>query len=421
MMRLNWQQEAEQKLAEVMNHLEVGAYNTEEPGVINAVIRVELPHADFVYERAVGRAYANSEAAMTTGHQFHIASVAKPMTATLILQLLEEGALGSKGLDSNLAELAVFDDEIVDRLHMMDGKSYGKQMTIRHLLMHTAGIKEAVGDDAGGTAKEYGHRAPESYGARYRDGFAAHLVCLEDPDCDLDELVTSKNWNMWDPTRPDDKEAGVVNWFLATGTSAAALWPPGERFYYSDTGYVILGLVAEKLTGKSLHRLWRERIFDPLGMEKSYLAYAKDPLPDPWVHEVSDFFVGEVGVVSGKFNVSYDRGGGGVVSTVEDLNKFLKGLIRGELFRNSETLVKMTQWRHFPGINPPRAGVGLGIFGEGTVSNTVLIGHSGAYGTKMYYEPETGLCFSGTVNQRVGVPYYWWHEVVRAIHDAGVI
>ena len=420
-MRSNWQHEAKQKLAEVMNHLEVGTYNTEEPGVINAVIRIELPHADFVYEKAVGRAYANSETAMTTEHQFHIASVAKPMTATLILQLLEEGALGSKGLDSNLSDLAVFDDEIVDRLHMMGGKSYGTQMTIRHLLMHTAGIKESVGDDAGGTAKDYGHPAPESYGARYRDGFAAHLACQEDPDCDLDGLVTSKNWNMWDLARPDDKEAGVVNWFLATGTSAAALWPPGERFYYSDTGYVILGLVAEKLAGKSLHRLWRERIFDPLGMDNSYLAYATDPCPDPWIQDVSDFFYGKIGGVTSKFNVSFDRGGGGVVSTVGDLNKFLMGLIRGKLFRNPETLVKMTQWRHFSGINPPRAGVGLGIFGEGSASNTVLIGHSGAYGTKMYYEPETGLYFSGTVNQRVGVPYYWWHEVVRAIHDAGAI
>ena len=225
---------------------------------------------------------------------------------------------------------------------------------------------------------------------------------------------------MWDSSRPNEKEAGVVNWFLATGTSEAALSPPGEKFYYSDTGYVILGLVAEKLSGKSLHRQWRERIFEPLGMDRSYLAYAKDPVPDEWIHDVSDFFVGEIGGVTSKFNVSFDRGGGGVVSTVGDLNKYLQGLIQGKLFKKTETLVNMTQWRYFPGIKTPRVGVGLGIFGEGTESGTVLIGHSGAYGTKMYYEPETGIYFSGTVNQRTGVPYYWWHHVIRAIHNAGI-
>lgn len=417
-MRGGWQARARKNLDSVMSKMAAGDYNTEEPGAVNAVIRAEIPHANFVYEKAVGRAYANSDAPMTTEHQFHIASVAKPMTATLILQLWEEGALGKNGLDSNLAELGVFDEAIVERLHMIDGVSFGKQMTLRHLLMHTSGCKESVGDDAGGTSKDYGYPAPNSYLARYRDGVEAHLACLADPDCDLGQLVTSKNWNMWDPSRPDDREAGVVNWFLATGTSAAALWPPGEQFYYSDTSYVILGLVAEKLFGKDLHRLWRERIFDPLGMDKSFLAYATDPHPDPWVHDIADFFMGEIGGVTSQFNISFDRGGGGVVSTVGDLNKYIMGLIRGELFQRTETLVAMTQWRYFPGINAPRAGVGLGIFGEGSDDNTVLIGHSGAYGTKMYFEPETGLYLSGTVNQRTGVPYYWWHEVVRAIHEA---
>lgn len=417
-MKLDWQTQAYKNLDVVMSRMEAGEYNTEKPGVINAVFRIELPGTDFLYEKAIGKANANSDTLMTAQHQFHIASVAKPMTATLILQLLEEGALGPKGLDSNLLELGLFDEDVVERLHKFNGVSYGRQMTVRHLLMHTSGSKEAVGDDAGGTSKQYGHAAPDSYGARYRAGIQAHLDCLADPNCDPSTLVTSKNWEMWDPTRPDEKEAGVVNWFLATGTASAALWPPGEGFYYSDTGYVILGLLAEKLGGKRLHRLWRERIFDPLGMNQSYLAYAEDPEPTPWIHQVSDFFAGEVGGVTNRLNVSFDRGGGGVVSTTADLNKYLHGLISGKLYQSAETLIKMTQWRYFPGIEAPRAGVGLGIFGEGTDYGTVVIGHSGAYGTKMYYEPETGLIFSGTVNQRSGVPYYWWKPFLNAVHEA---
>lgn len=417
-MSVDWQQPAQARLDQFMERLAAGDYNTAAPGVINAVIRLDAPESGFTYEKAVGRARADSPAPMTATHQFHVASVAKTMTAVLILQLLEEGAFGVKGLDSNLLELGLFDEAIVERLHMIDGVSYGKRMTVRHLLTHTAGIKEAVGDDAGGTSKDYGGAAPNSYGARYRQGIPAHLACLADPNCDVSMLITSKHWQMWDPRRPDDKEAGVINWFLATGTSAAALTPPGEQFYYSDTGYVILGLLAEKLAGKRLHRLWRERIFDPLGMDSSYLAYAEDPEPMPWIHDVSDFFVGEVGCESSRLNVSFDRGGGGVVSTVGDLNTFMRALVEGRLFQRPETLVRMTQWRFFPGIVAPRTGVGLGIFGEATDYGTVVIGHSGAYGTKMYYEPETGVYFSGTVNQRLGVPYYWWKPIFNIIREA---
>ena len=141
-----------------------------------------------------------------------------------------------------------------------------------------AGIKDAVVDDATGIAEDYGGPAPGSYGARLRAGIEAHLTCLSDPNCDLAGLITSKDWAMWNPACPNDKEAGVINWFLASGTAAAALAPPGQLFHYSDTGYVILGLLTEMLSGQSLHRQWRERIFDPLGMDRSYLAYANQRL-----------------------------------------------------------------------------------------------------------------------------------------------
>ena len=48
----------------------------------------------------------------------------------------------------------------------------------------------------------------------------------------------------------------------------------------------------------------------------------------------------------------------------------------------------------------------------------MALGHSGAYGAKMYFEPESGIYFSGTVNQRTGVPYYWWKEMFEAVHQA---
>jgi D-alanyl-D-alanine carboxypeptidase len=417
-MSASWADQARSNLDQALARLFAGEGISAGPGVMNAVLRVEAPDLGFVHAAAVGKANADLDAPMTPDHQFHLASVAKTMTAALLLQLWEEGALGPSGLDTTLAELALFDDEIVERLHMIDGVSYGKQITVRHLLTHTSGIKDAVVDDATGTAHDYGAPAPGSYGARLRKAIPAHLACLADPACDISTLVTSKKWTMWDPTRPQEKEAGVINWFLAIGTAAASLSPPGEAFHYSDTGYVILGLLSEKLSGKSLHRQWRERIFDPLGMDKSYLAYARDPEPAPWIGEVSDFYLENVPYVTSRINVSFDRGGGGVVSTAADVVRFLRALIDGQLFQNPQTLAAMLQWRAYPGISPPRAGVGLGIFAERSGQGRVALGHSGAYGAKMYFEPESGIYFCGTVNQRTGVPYYWWKEMFEAIHKA---
>ena len=417
-MKSSWEEQACLNLDQALARLFAGGGISAGPGIKNAVLRVEAPEFGFVHEAAVGKANADSDALMTPAHQFHLASVAKTMTATFVLQLWEESALGPNGLDATLAQLALFDEEIVERLHQIDGVSYGKRITVRHLLTHMAGIKDAVVDDATGTAHDYGGPAPGSYGARLRRGFPEHLACLADPTCDIANLVTSKKWTMWDPARPQDKEAGVINWFLASGTAAASLTPPGEAFHYSDTGYVILGLLSEKLSGKSLHRQWRERIFDPLGMDKSYLAYAIDPEPSPWTENVSDFYLEDVPYVTSRINISFDRGGGGVGSTVADVLRFLRALMAGQLFQNQETLAAMLQWRRYPGISSPRAGVGLGVFAEKTGCGTVALGHSGAYGAKMYYEPERGIYFCGTVNQRTGVDYYWWKEMIRAIHKA---
>ncbi|MCZ7571322.1 MAG: beta-lactamase family protein [Ardenticatenaceae bacterium] len=413
-----WAEQARRNLDAAMAGLLAGNDTAEGSPVKNAVIRLEVPESGFVYEKGVGRANADSVAPMTPDHQYHLASVTKTMTAVLVLQLWEEGALGAKGLEAPLAEFDLFDDEIIARLHVMDGVSYGRKITVRQLLTHTSGIKDAAIDDATGTAADFGGPAPGSYVARLRADLKGHLACLNDPDRDPTPLMTCKNWMMWDPRCPDDREAGVINWFLASGTAASPLSRPGEAFHYSDTGYVILGLLVEQLSGLDLHAQWRRRIFDPLGMAKSYLAYATDPDPSPWVHAVSDYYLGDVPGVTSRLNLSFDRGGGGVVSTVRDMNRFLRALVNGELFRHGETLVRMTQWRMAPGIKPPRAGVGLGIFAEDTGHGTIAVGHSGAYGAKMYYEPETGIFFNGTVNQRQGVPYYWWTAMLKAVQEA---
>jgi CubicO group peptidase (beta-lactamase class C family) len=99
---------------------------------------------------AAGVARADTGAPMRAESQFHIASVAKPMTAALIFQAVEQGLLGPQGIDARLIDTGVLPPEICRRLHNIDGTSYGDAITLRHMLTHTSGLRDAQIDDGGG-------------------------------------------------------------------------------------------------------------------------------------------------------------------------------------------------------------------------------------------------------------------------------
>ena len=197
----------------------------------NAVVHVAVPGRRFEHATAVGTANAGSDAPMTVGHHFHLASVAKVMTATLILQLWEEGRFGPKGLDVPLSDLGVFDPAVLDKLLLKDGVSHGPDLTLRRLLRHSTGMKDAQVDDGGGVAADYeGGIAPGSLIARFMAGVGPHMACLEDPGCDLGGLYTTRRWVAWDPSRPNDPEAGIVNYYLnhdGGSTASTAVYRPG--------------------------------------------------------------------------------------------------------------------------------------------------------------------------------------------------
>jgi len=129
----------------------------------NCILEISIPRLNFEHHINLGQARADCEAPMTPTHQFHIASITKTITATLILQLWEKGAFGSKGLDVSLGELSVFTPEILNRLHNKNNVAYGADITLRQLLTHTSGLKDPFSDDANGIAADYdGQAAPDS-------------------------------------------------------------------------------------------------------------------------------------------------------------------------------------------------------------------------------------------------------------------
>ena len=382
---------------------------TDENGKIyrNAVIRIDAPDYGFTYVNAAGIARVDTGEGMTIDHQFTIASVGKTMTSVVILQLQEEGALGEKGLDATLADLNAFPPEVLDALHKINGISYGREITVRQLLNQTSGLKDVLMDDEHGIGddypKEYRGYAPGSLNGVVvfdkEKGFEAMMRCLKEgipAGCSRDDYYLSYTWPQWDyqawVADPTNKMAGLLNFYMG-GMNETALWKPGMAFHYADTNYIILGLLIEKLTGKSLHQELRTRIFDPLGMDHTYLAYSTNPSTEPWEGQHSDHWGSNTPLITNGLNLSMDWGAGGEVSTVQDLSVFTRAVATGKLFQQEATLKEI--FRLPEGIERPFYAAGIITW---PTDDGLILHHNGAPGSWIEYHTAYNISIVGTVN-----------------------
>lgn len=347
-----------------------------QPNIVNAVMLVQSPRDDFFWTRAGGIANPDTGAPMTTAHQFRIASVTKMLTAVIVLQLVEDGRVS---LDARLGQLLDASDlppgfEVAD-LSVVNGVRYGHRITVRQLLNHTAGLRDYVFDSATDATT---HFAPESLAA----------VVIADI---LGLSPSGISQHQWSP-----KE--LLGWYLETGLGAQGLAPPGQVYHYSDTDYVLLGLIAQRVSGHSLPRLFRQRIFAPLAMTRSYFEWYEPARGEGPVHHFLDLtplgVPQNIDVVAAGVNTSFDWGGGGVVSTVGDLDRFLRALFGGRLFRHASTLVTML--RSVP--SGPQERYGLGIT-ETQVGRQWFLGQNGAFGAEAVIVARDGTTIVLTVNQ----------------------
>ena len=145
-----------------------------------AVVRVTGP-AGPVFDFAAGNERADRDTAMNADSTFHIASVGKAMTATLILQLIEAGRLAGAQLDRPVAEIAELADLVV---HIPVLRLEG--ITLRRLMNHTSGLRDAFSDDGDLTAAQNGgrpaprfSRTPGEAGAPVRPGADTEAVLRE--------------------------------------------------------------------------------------------------------------------------------------------------------------------------------------------------------------------------------------------------
>ena len=316
-----------------------------EDPIHNAVMFVE--RSNFKWKGAAGMADGTNEP-MTADHKMKIASIAKTFTATLILQLAEEDVLR---LDDTIEKY--LDNPIVklDSLHIHEGISYGRHITVEQLLHHTSGIKDYMEDP------------------RFVPTLLEHPKIQYSP-------------------------AKILGMYYGFQTNHQAVFPPGQGFAYSDPNYVLLAMIVEQVTGQTYHAQLKARIFDRLGMDNSYLEYYEEPRGDK---PLSHAFLSTIDLVP-NVNTSCDWGGGGIVSTCEELNLFFRALVDGNLFRQSSTVKRMLSAAD-EGLGEENAyDYGLGIM-KRTIHGLTFYGHGGAYGCDAYFCPEKNLSVCFSLNQ----------------------
>ncbi|WP_422774564.1 serine hydrolase domain-containing protein [Plantactinospora sp. WMMC1484] len=135
--------------------------------------------------------------------------------------------------------------------------------------------------------------------------------------------------------------------------------PPGARHSYSNTNYILAGLLLERITGRPATVEVRRRVLRPLGLWRSYFP-GTDPTIDgphsagyvPWVGgTLQDFSV---------YNMSWAWTAGALVSTTTDLNRFFRALLGGRLLRPAE-LAQMRRTVPADPSVPEGTGYGLGL------------------------------------------------------------
>jgi len=244
---------------------------------------------------------------------FGVGSVTKTFVAAVTLQLVDEGMLDLEDpIDLWLPSLANIDGAV----------------TIRQLLNHTSGLYS----------------------------FTEHPDRNDSIIADIDRVWT-----------PDE----TLRAFVLPPYQA-----PGVAFRYSNTNYVLLGMVIEAVTGSRFSAELRSRILDPLGLSRTYLAVEEvvsQPVAHMWFDWDADGSEDDMSQYSMNSLFSMDWTAGAVFSTAEDLVRFSQALFEEDLVEAS-SLAAMLDFFPVGG----ELGYGLGIsITEDFVPGIQGVGHDG--------------------------------------------
>ncbi|WP_395670250.1 serine hydrolase domain-containing protein [Phenylobacterium sp.] len=326
------------------------------PGVIAAV---SAPRWGLEWQGATGALAIGKPEPVKTTDAFRIASVTKVYVAATAIRLIEQGKFGiydpmSPLISDQTRKLLKDDGYDVDAI------------TVFQLLTHTSGL----------------------YDNSTSPAFAAAV--MKDPG------------HKW--TREEQIAFGMKN-----GEPVA---PPGRDYNYSELSYLVLGEIIERATGKRLADAVSYELQLPArGLSSTYWeTYQPAPAGERRAHQ----YVGplDARVIDASMDLF---GGGGLVSTVGDLVRFVRPLLQGDMFDKSPTLAMALQI-------PPTANGKLAhapLLGASRFGKRMCWSHGGYWGVSMVYCPDIDVAIAVAWNQADGAAGWRGASVAmsKAIED----
>ena len=287
-----------------------------------------------LYTRSFGMANRELESPIGPNTIFDVGSSIKPLTATAVLILCERGQLS---LETKLSSiLAHFPYPAIE---------------IRHLLSHTSGLPD------------YPHHP----------GFHAHIQARQ--EADSNHKVVNQD---------------ILDWL--NGGQEPLITQPGESFEYCNLGYILLGMVIEKVTGSPFCDFIRNEILQPAEMNSS-LMY------DQLAKSAPEFRA--VGYRMTTDRMSYTAvesaqwtgllGDGGLYSTAGDMVRFLSAYFDGKFISDEMRTQALTPCRLSSGESAPY-GYGWILRESGYENRPATVKHGGRWEgflSAFVYEPET--------------------------------
>ncbi len=272
---------------------------------------------------------SHSSVSITGGMYFGIGSNTKTFMAALTMKLAEMNVLN-----------------VDDSLHrwIPAFQHVDSSITIRQLLNHTSGI----------------------FDISQKPGYPDSI--LADP---------KRNWT------PEE----VLNTFLA-----APYFPKGQGFRYSNTNYIILGMIIRNASGSAVHLKLRELILDPSGLENTFLAVEEnvpDTVAHPWANGFDISGTPRVSLLSAAWTA------GAMYSNSENMSRWYQHLFGGQVISQAS----LTQMLSFTQQSNLAYGLGVTRY---NFSGRILFGHSGdirGYTSSMLYDTAMNMSITVLVNQ----------------------
>ena len=177
-----------------------------------------------------------------------------------------------------------------------------------------------------------------------------------------------------------------------------AVGAPGERFAYSDTGYVLIGAIIENASGLPLAQAVRTLTgLEDLGLTATWWE-SLEPVPPSAPARLNQT---AFGVALADIHPSMDLyGGGGLVSNLADLARFHRAAARGEMFDDTAIAAAMITPTEQSLASQP-AGYAMGLFTR-EIDGETCYEHSGFWGTLAYFCPDSGVTVTAAVTDSSG-------------------